>query len=50
LNQRLGFFPKLQSELREHQPRFPVERLCEVFPFARAVVKRREFFGDEQAA
>jgi phosphoadenosine phosphosulfate reductase len=26
------------------------ERLCEVFPFARAVVKRREFFGDEQAA
>lgn len=26
------------------------ERLCAVFPFARAVVKRREFFGDEQAA
>lgn len=26
------------------------ERLCGVFPFARAVPKRREFFGDEQAA
>lgn len=26
------------------------ERLCKVFPFARAVVKRREFFGVREAA
>lgn len=26
------------------------ERLCQVFPFARAVVKRREFFGERVAA